>query len=432
MARVRSGNTGFAVALVIFGSGFVISLLVAVIFYTKIETHKSAEQQAKKDLAQFITSVQTTQAKDYQSSDASVFLNMLNQIRAHEQNLGKANERIAELTHETSQMDGRARTLVEQKEEIEDQLEVEAEYYRETMEQSKASLEDALLTNTELQEQITDIQNQLNQAMESADAAARNRINELTNQLQATEGHVAEATRQTEAWKRKYNTLLAGLPTPPPLDTTNPDGQVASVFGKGNDLFINLGRRDGLVIGMTFEIFDPQPVIRLSTEGEARGKATVEVYGLEEKSAICRVVRRNRTININPGDPIVNLGYDPNMTINMLAFGDFDIDRDGGTNDLGQIEAIIQSSGAKLIEIARGENNIPVLTPDINYVILGMKPEIPDKPSDDDFDSVKDAEYRAKLAANDAYFRILDEAKQLRIPVLSQDRFLELVGYYEQ
>ncbi|MBX2852020.1 MAG: hypothetical protein KTR15_09780 [Phycisphaeraceae bacterium] len=432
MARVRGGNTGFAVALVIFGCGFVISLLVAIIFYTKIEEHKAAQIAAEETLADFITSNETVQANDFKSNNATVFTNMLVKIRDFEAELREANDDVTRLDREKKEMEAQFATLDGLKKALEEANKVEAQRYKETMEERKAAVDKALRENATLATQIAEMQTKLNKFAEDADAAARDRIAELTEQLKGFEDAKIAADAEAAKWERLYKQLLASLPKPPPVGTTNPDGAVASVFGQGNDLFIDLGRKDGLVMGMTFEVFDPQPVIRLSATDEARGKATVEVYGLQDDAATCRVVRRTRGSSLNPGDPIVNVAYDPNMIIKMFAFGSFDIERDGGTNDIGRIEAIIKESGAELIEVTKTDAGIPVLTPDINYIVLGAKPELPEKPGDEVFDPVVIAEYQAKLAANEAYFRIVDEAKIMRIPVLSQDRFLDLVGYYER
>lgn len=430
MARVRGGNTGFAVALVIFGCGFVISLLVAIIFYTKIEEAKVAEQTAKDDLKVFISGGETTQANEYKQGTGTVFFNMRNQLIDLKADLGESNDKIAKLNTQIKTMDDGARVLDGEKKRLEGELDAERKSALATMEERKQSLDQALRENAQLSSQIAELQDKLNKYFEDADAAARDRIAELTEQVKGFETQVFDTTRDAEEWKRKYELELAARPKPPVPNTTTPDAEVASVFGQGNDLFITLGRKDGLVMGMNFEVYDPVPVIKLAVTGEARGKATIEVYGLKEDSATCRVVRRERNININPGDPVVNLGYDPNMTIRMFAFGNFDIENDGGTNDLGRIEALIKESGAELVAVTKTEAGIPILTPDINYIILGEKPELPEKPAADEFDPVKIAEYQAQLAANEAYFRIVDEAKILRIPVLNQNRFLDLIGYY--
>lgn len=430
MARVRGGNTGFAVALVIFGCGFVIALLVAIIFYTRIEEAKVAEQQAQEELAAFITGGETTQANDFKTNDATVFANMLNQIRDLEAELREAEEDVASLTRDTGNMESQFAAVDAEKKALEEQLAAERSSFAETMEERKASIDKGLNDIEALQSKVNEMQQTLNRAAESADAAARERIAQLTEELKAFESDKFDLEQRVAAAERALKLEIDSRPKPPVAGTTSPDAEVASVFGQGNDLFITLGRKDGLVMGMNFEVFDPQPVIKLEASGEARGKATIEVYGLDDNSATCRVVRRERSVSINPGDPVVNLGYDPNMTIRMFAFGSFDIENDGGTNDIGRIEALIKQSGAELVSVTKTDAGVPILTPDINYIILGEKPELPEKPAADEFDPVKIAEYQAQLAANEAYFRIVDEAKILRIPVLNGDRFLQLIGYY--
>ncbi|MFK7788141.1 MAG: hypothetical protein AB8C95_01440 [Phycisphaeraceae bacterium] len=430
MARVRGGNTGFAVALVIFGCGFVIALLVAIIFYTKIEEAKVAEQQAKDDLSAFITGGETTQANDFKAPGTTVFSNMLVKIRDLEADIREAKDQVTKLTRETSEMEAQYATAIGQKTAVEEQLRVEKLTGAETMEERKANIDKALRDNAALQDKISEMQTILSRTADDADAAARERIAQLTEELKGFEGDKFELESALQLAIRDRDNAISALPKPPVPNTTTPDAEVASVFGDGNDLFITLGRKDGLVMGMTFEVYDPLPIIKLAVTGEARGKATIEVYGLDDDSATCRVVRRDRSINISPGDPVVNLGFDPNMTIRMFAFGSFDIENDGGTNDIGRMEALIKESGAELVKVTKTDTGIPVLTPDINYIILGAKPELPEKPAADEFDPVKIAEYQAQLAANEAYFRIVDEAKILRIPVLNQDRFLDLIGYY--
>lgn len=432
MARVRGGNAGFAVALVIFGCGFVISLLIAIIFYTKIEEHKVAEKQAKDDLQVFITGGETTQANDYKQGGATVFGNMLIKIRDYEADVREANDQITKLERQTKEMEVQFATLDDQKKDVEGQLVAERQTSAQTMEERKDSIDKALRDNAALQAQVNEMQGKIADYVKDADAAAQDRISELTEQVKAFEGQKFDLERALATAIGDRDKAIRALPKPIADNTTTPDAEVASVFGQGNDLFITLGKRDGLVMGMTFEVFDPQPVIRLNTAGEARGKATIEVYGLKDDAATCRVVRRDRGSSLNPGDPIVNLAYDPNLTIRMYPFGSFDIEGDGGTNDIGRIQAIIKDSAAELVEVSKTDAGIPILTPEINYIILGEKPELPDKPAGDEFDPVKIAEYQAKLAANEAYFQILDEAKILRIPVLNQDRFLQLMGYYER
>ncbi|MEO0477635.1 MAG: hypothetical protein AAF085_16950, partial [Planctomycetota bacterium] len=431
MARVRGGNAGFAVALVIFGCGFVISLLVAIIFYTKIEEHKVAQQNAEEELAEFISGPETAQANEYKSNNATVFTNLRQEIDDLNIKVRESDGKVASLNRNIAEKDKQFGDVSNDRDELTTQLEAERRTAEQTMNERKEALDRALRENATLNTQKAEIEARLQDFLNNADEAAKARIAELTEQLKVEENAKIAAQQESEDNARLYKLLLASLPEPPRPGTTNPDAEVASVFGANQtDLFITLGRRDGIVMGMNFEVYDPLPVIKLTDTDEARGKATIEVYGLKDDSATCRVVRRDPGAAVNPGDPIVNIAYDPNMEIKMYAFGEFDIERDGGVNDIGRIEALIKESAAELVTVTKTEAGIPILTPDITYVILGEKPELPEEPGRDVFDPVIIAEYQAKVAANEAYFQILDQATILRIPVLSQDRFLDLNGYY--
>ena len=432
MARARGGNTGFAVALVIFGCAFVISTLVAIIFYTKIEAAKDSEDTAIKERQKYVRDSETGAANDFVTPDASVFANMKSRIGAVEEELRSAKTEATKLAAEVNNQNAAATTLVTEKDEVSEQLNQEREQYATIMQQRQEKIDDLIREKDALVAQIADLQAKVEGSIKNADASAQTRIAELNDKIAVIEASVEESRKEATDWKLAYNRLLDSLPKLPEPNTTLPDATVASVFGDGQNLFITLGRKDGLVIGMTFEVYDPLPIIRLNTQGEARGKATVEVYGLEEETATCRLVRIDPGEKIDPGDPLVNIGYDPNMDISMIAFGEFDIERDGGTNDIKRIEALILKSGARLAELSENKDGDPVLTPDIDYIVLGAKPELPEPPDPTDFDPEAIKRYQAKLKENEAYFRVLDDAKILRIPVMNQNRFLQLTGYYQR
>lgn len=432
MARARSGNTGFAVALVIFGCAFVIAALVAIIFYTKIEAAKAGEETAIEERRKYVSDSETGPANDFVSTDATVFANMRAEIQSLEKEVRDLSRNNTELAAKVETMETNADQLVDEKDDVTDRLNAEREQYASIMQERQEKIDALIREKDDLVAQVGDLQAKVTASIEDADAAARERIAELNQRVDELEAEMSEAQSQAANWEREYNQLAEQLPELPEDNTTLPDGEVASVFGDGKDMFITLGRRDGLVIGMTFEVYDPEPVIRLDTQGEARGKATIEVYSLDSENATCRVVRRDRGAKIDPGDPIVNLGYDPNMDIAMVAFGEFDIENDGGSNDIDRIKTLIANSGARLAELERNDDGDPVLTPDLDYIVLGKKPEVPEPPDSADFDPEAHKRYQEQLKRNEAYFRIVDDAKLLRIPVLNQNRFLQLTGYYQR
>lgn len=431
MARAR-GSTGSAVAIVFLGCAFVISLLVAIILYTKIETHKKGEEDAKAEMARYVAPAETGPAGEYMdaSDGTTAYAGMAEKIAESQKLLTEKDREIARLTAANSKMQSDYETLDTIKKQGEANL-ASASTQHESMMKQRQDQVNALITEKDgLVAQISDLQKQVNDAIQNADKAARDRIAELTQQVGELEGTIRDQEAVIESLGIALAEVRSKLPQLPEPNTTLPDGRVTSVFGSGRDLFINLGRNHGLVIGMTFEIFDPLPVIRLNRAGEPRGKATVEIYSLDAEAATCRVVRMDRGEQIDPGDPIVNIAYDPDMEIKMYAFGEFDIEYDRGPNDIERIRNLITKNGAEIPELKVGEDGIPLLTPDLSYLVLGAEPVLPEKPGADEFDPEVIAAYQQKQAEVEAYYSLVDNAKLLRIPVLSQERFLELVGYY--
>lgn len=429
MARVRGGNTGYAVALVIFGFGFVVALLFAIIFYTKIEAHKIAEEDAKKDMAKYITAGQTAEASEYGGEGKTSTAGMLAKIKLQEEQIEKKDKDNAELAATIAELNVGYTKAVEDTTAEKANTKAESLQHTKLMSERDDSIKALMNDKSNLVSQISNLQDKLNRAMENADAVAQERIAELSKQVEEKAAEIVVVEDQLAGAIIKRDEAIRALPKTLPDNTTLPDGAVASVINNTNNLFINRGRQNGLVMGMTFEVYDPDPIIRLDDLGAARGKATIEVYKLEDDIATCRVVRLSRGEQIETGDPIVNLAYDPNMDISIYPFGYFDIERDGGNNDLARIQGLIKQGGATIPDLTLGEDGIPVLTPDLDYIVLGAKPDYPDDPGDS-FDPEVVKIYQAKLAEYKAYFRILDDAKVMRIPVLSQNRLLPLLGYY--
>lgn len=203
-----------------------------------------------------------------------------------------------------------------------------------------------------------------------------------------------------------------------------PDGQVSSALIEENVVFINRGRNDHVLLGLTFEVYSRKTGVVSDDTGELRGKGTVEVISVSENSSVCRVVRVTRGQAIVEGDLIANTVYDPNITFKFHVHGDFDIDNVGQPSEVDRrrIETMIEEWGGKLT---------PQLTYDVDFLVLGREPALPERP-EDQLDPVAMQRFAADQKRFESYQELIGEAKALKIPVLNQNRFLVLIGYYQR
>jgi hypothetical protein len=220
-------------------------------------------------------------------------------------------------------------------------------------------------------------------------------------------------------------------------DTVNPtirqaDGHIVRVPSK-DIVFIDIGQSDGVPPGMTFEVYDKNegiPTVPTNVQNNDDptlpiGKASIEVIKVHPTMSQCRVTRSAHGAVVSDGDPIVNLVYDKNTKFNFLVYGNFDMDQNGQASpaDADVIKRLVTSFGGNLTE------KVGVGT---DFVVLGKEPEIPvfdAEERDNPFNQKRLLEAQQEL---DAYLNVLKAATDMRIPVLNQNRFLYLVGYYNQ
>lgn len=209
------------------------------------------------------------------------------------------------------------------------------------------------------------------------------------------------------------------------------DGRVSSVLANSQVVYIDLGRKDRVVLGMTFEVFDAASGVTKDESGESRGKATLEVVNVLDNASVCRVVRRDSGRELVVGDVIANGVYDPKMKFNFYIFGDFDLENTGQPTltDRRRIEGMITSWGGRVINTPGSGQD--TLSPETDFLILGQEPPLPQEPRDKT-DPVTIENFNRAKAKYETYQNLLVEARRLSIPVLNQNRFLVMVGYYQR
>jgi hypothetical protein len=270
---------------------------------------------------------------------------------------------------------------------------------------------------------------QIKQIQAASDQAAKDAQDaQLKLQTQVT-----DAQRKIDALQKQLDvtrdrlTSLRVDPTKPILSQS--DGHIVRLPG-GGICFIDLGYGDHISPGLTFEVYDK--VTGVPPLGDPNnddnlpvGKASIEVTHVGATSSECRITDTQPGTAISEGDIIANLVYDKNTKYNFVVFGNFDLARTGKytPQDAEVIKRLITQWGGNVM------NTINV---DTDFVVLGHEPEIPDYTKDDLNDPVNKAKFDQATADAAAYDDIKEKAKDLRIPILNQNRFLYFCGYYDQ
>jgi hypothetical protein len=150
----------------------------------------------------------------------------------------------------------------------------------------------------------------------------------------------------------------------------NPVGKVMRALPGAALVGIDLGRRDHVVLGLTFTVYSGNE--RIPVDG--RGKALVEVVSLGERTSECRVVSTP-----SPDDPILEgdkvgnivLSRDRAKKQRFVVIGNFDTDFDGQPDARGAdlIKGLVARYGGTVVD------RVDAMT---DYVIVGTEPAGPD------------------------------------------------------
>lgn len=202
------------------------------------------------------------------------------------------------------------------------------------------------------------------------------------------------------------------------------DGEVLGNAEASDLVFINRGRRDKIVVGMTFEVYDDAASIGIDAQGNlTRGKASLQVVSLSETTATARITRSSPGRPVVRGDQIANAVYDPNKTYTFLVHGLFDLDGDGvpTESEAELVRSFVRQWGGEVVSGSQ-------LRGDLDFLVLGVEPPRPGPLAANAPRPVVDRWMRSNEAF-DNYQRLFREAREAGIPVLNHNRFLILIGH---
>jgi len=187
-------------------------------------------------------------------------------------------------------------------------------------------------------------------------------------------------------------------------------------------VFLDIGRSQRVVLGMTFEIYTTAAAIRPTQNGDyPSGKATVEVVRIDPESSACRIIREVRGNPVVEGDVAANAVYDPDKTYTFVVFGNFDPDDDGVATPQGRnpIIGLISGWGGVVVDELSGSTD---------FLVLGQRPILPpEPPADAPLPIIQD--FLQRQRDRQRYDRLFEIARQTGIPVLNENRLYTLTGY---
>ena len=453
MARARSGGggSGSAWAIVIFGAGFFICLVLAIIFMTQVGGARQAEEEAKRALAEYATPAEqsspdvaslsegggsivgalleerawlrSTIAQDPEKSkeELTTALNNLGitegqalfqVVKALQNELAGLKQLNATMEEELAKARSRADDAEQAKAELDENYNASLASLKQTISQTTSALD---ATQERIQSQASSLESQ----MADVRGESRGQIDSLQSQIREKDAEIARLLRIVDE-------LDGGTGTDPgPGNLTQADGRIVSMIGGRNEVYISLGRSERLLMGMTFEVFDATELVKLDNYESVRGKATLEVVSVDEGASVARIVRQDRGRAVKVDDKIVNLAYDPDTIYKFYVYGDFDTQGTGvaTAEGRGTIESKINQYGGVVSD---------ELTYDVDYLVLGAEPPLPTAPPEGEVDPVKIAVYVREQQEFETYQQLVGEARALDIPILNQNRFLALMGHYDR
>lgn len=262
-------------------------------------------------------------------------------------------------------------------------------------------------------------------------SAKQDEIGTLHREMDKQSKQHADELKKAEHALQEQAGVLSQYRSPGPEGTNEldiarqPVGRILRALPGDSLVHIDLGKLDGVRLGMPFSVYSYDKKVPI----DGRGKASIETVNVGPHTAECRVVTPPP-----PEDPILEEDRVGNILLSrtrarkprFVVLGTFDVDYDGTTDPLGydKIAAFIERFGGERAETVDATTD---------YVIVGRRPEtaaLPPKPTGTRSATDPTAVTQRRRADRDAAFydQSIEQAMLLAIPRLRLDQFLNFVG----
>lgn len=203
-------------------------------------------------------------------------------------------------------------------------------------------------------------------------ADIRSSFNDYIEKSQTMKKEFADSYAENRALIKEQQAVIKDIKGPEPAEARDlasarkPIGVVLRTLPGNPLLYINLGRKDGVSLGMPFAVYSANEAI----PANGRGKASIEVVSVDKGTSECRIVSPPSPDNpILEGDGVNNilLARTRGKQLTFVVVGDFDVDFDGTPDPRGR-ESII-----RLIE-REGGRVVDEVTPLTDFLVVGAEP----------------------------------------------------------
>ncbi|MHC4762338.1 MAG: BRCT domain-containing protein, partial [Planctomycetota bacterium] len=282
------------------------------------------------------------------------------------------------------------------------------------------------------EEQVNDIKRKYDELKKLVEQTSEERVGTLMTQLEderTNNRNLKEELLRTEAeFKQAANRMqlaLDELANIKPVQSSEvaaykADGKVLFVDNQIKIVHLNIGSEDRVYRGLTFSVYDKG----LPIPKDGKGKAEIEVFDVQKKISIARIIKSTSRRPIIEGDTIANLVWDSDKVNVFVVAGEFDIDGDGNIDPQGveKVKELIANWGGRV------DDDVSVNT---DYIILGEAPKVPPKPTFEETEiyPMIMERYEEELEKSFSHKKLQSRAMALSVPIFNTERFLYLIGY---
>lgn len=317
---------------------------------------------------------------------------------------------LTSVTEQVAEKDAQLKQAAESRQQLEQGFEQQIAGYREAANEYRQRLEAAI-------DDYNKAKDTLRANYEGRIGEQQDEIDTLGRELTVLKGKINEfeKARDADRIKASHPAMLV-------------DGRIVDAPGSSDQIYIDRGKKDRIVRGMTFEVYSDVSQIRPHHQtGELpRGKASLQVISVAETTSTCKITRSVPGQPLVKGDVVANAVYDPTYRFKFLIHGKFDIDADGKPTEpeADYLRGLVVEWGGSVVS---GDD----LPGDLDFLVLGAEPPRPAPPPMDAPATVIKI-WSDQNAANEKYNQLFRQAREAQIPVLNANRFFILIGHTDR